>query len=69
MRQGEGSGLPAGLVAVGSQKARFSDSAPFAAALTIAAGKVEKRSVVSCHPRVVCFRVTVPDGLQRQGFL
>lgn len=37
---GDGSDLPAGLAAAGSQKARFSDSAPpFAAALTIARRK------------------------------
>ena len=67
-KQGEGSDLPAGLAAAGSQKARFSDSAPFAAALTIAGGKIAKRSSVSRHHRLACPRVTVAEGPTKAWF-
>lgn len=49
----EGCDLPAGLAAAGSQKARFSDSAPFAAALTIAGGEMAKRPSASRQSRVI----------------
>lgn len=61
-KQGEGPHLPAGLAAAGSQKARFSDSAPFAAALTIAGRKSANRSSASHHHRQACRRVTVAEG-------
>ena len=61
-KQGEGSHLPAGLAAAGSQKARFSDSAPFAAALTIAGRKSANRLWASHHHRQACRRVTVAEG-------
>lgn len=44
-QRGEDSDLPAGLAAAGSQKARFSDSASFAAVLKTAAGKIAEMSV------------------------
>ena len=59
--QGEGWHLPAGLAAAGSQKAHFSDSAPFAAALTIAGRKSANRSSASHHHRQACRRVTVAE--------
>lgn len=46
---GAGSAVPAGLAAAGYQKARFSDSAPFAAVLTIAAEKRAKRLSLARH--------------------
>lgn len=45
-RRGEDSDLPAGLAAACSQKARFSDSASFAAVLKTAAGRMQR---CQCH--------------------